>query len=96
MSAPDRVAAPRADGSPADRAAVEHVRTEIPGTVLRVEVAVGDAVDRGDAVALLESMKMEIPVLAGRAGTIDEVLVRTGDAVPTDHVIATVVERAAP
>jgi acetyl-CoA carboxylase biotin carboxyl carrier protein len=67
------------------------IRTEIPGTVLRLEVAAGDTVAEGDAVALLESMKMEIPVLAERAGTIGEVLVSTGDAIPADHMIATMV-----
>lgn len=67
------------------------IRTEIPGIVLRLEVAAGDTVTEGDAVALLESMKMEIPVLAEHGGTIGEVLVSDGDAVPADHVIATVV-----
>ena len=73
------------------------IRTEIPGTVLRLDVSAGDAVARGDVVALLESMKMEIPVLAERAGTIGAVLVSAGEAIPTDHVIATIVDlRAEP
>ncbi len=65
--------------------------SEIPGTVLRLEVAAGDPVAAGDAVALLESMKMEIPVLVDRAGTIAEVLVANGEAVAADRAIAILV-----
>ena len=49
--------------------------------VLVVEVAVGDAVDIGDIVVLLESMKMEIPVMAEAAGTVTAVKVAAGDVV---------------
>ncbi|MEQ3550167.1 biotin/lipoyl-binding carrier protein [Pseudonocardia nematodicida] len=63
------------------------VRSELPGTVLTVAVAPGDRVDAGDEVCLLESMKMEIPVLAPAAGTVTRVLVRPGDAVATGAVV---------
>ncbi len=69
------------------------VRTEIPGTVLRVGVAAGDVVARGDEVALLESMKMEIPVLTEIAGTVVSVAVKEGDVVQGGDLIA-VIERA--
>ena len=49
--------------------------------VLVVEVAVDDAADIGDTVVLLESMKMEIPVIAEVAGTVTAVKVAAGDVV---------------
>lgn len=59
----------------------EDVRAELPAKVWRVSVAVGDAVAEGDTVVILESMKMEIPVLAESAGTVDSVAVTEGDDV---------------
>jgi acetyl-CoA carboxylase biotin carboxyl carrier protein len=49
--------------------------------VMTVEVEVGDAVAADDAVVVLESMKMEIPVLAEVAGVISDILVSVGDVV---------------
>jgi biotin carboxyl carrier protein len=57
------------------------VRSEIAGSVWKIEVAVGDIVAEEDALITLESMKMEIPLLAPRAGTVTEILVQEGDAV---------------
>ncbi|MGJ3507470.1 biotin/lipoyl-binding carrier protein [Enemella sp. A6] len=57
------------------------VVAEIVASVLSVEVAVGDRVEPTDEVVLLESMKMEIPVLAGVEGTVTEVVVGVGDVV---------------
>lgn len=57
------------------------VLAEIVASVLSVDVAVGDRVEPTDEVVLLESMKMEIPVLAGATGTVTEVVVGTGDVV---------------
>jgi acetyl-CoA carboxylase biotin carboxyl carrier protein len=57
------------------------VDAHITGTVWKLEVAVGDAVEEGDEVAILESMKMEMPVEAEAAGTVQELLVAEGDAV---------------
>jgi biotin carboxyl carrier protein len=64
------------------------IRTEIPGTVLEVTVVVGDRVQAGGVVALLESMKMEIPVIAEAAGTVTRVAVAEGDTVQLGDVIA--------
>lgn len=64
----------------ADRSA--HVVTaELVASVLTVEVAVGDRVGGTDPVVVLESMKMEIPVLAERAGVVRELVVAAGDVV---------------
>jgi acetyl-CoA carboxylase biotin carboxyl carrier protein len=51
------------------------------GTVWKIVKVVGDTVDYGDTVAILESMKMEIPVEADSAGTITKILVAEGDVV---------------
>jgi len=53
----------------------EDVRAEIVASVLEVVVSEGDQIGAGDTVVLLESMKMEIPVLAEAAGTVTEVKV---------------------
>lgn len=57
------------------------VVAELVAAVLSIEVQVGDQVAADDAVVLLESMKMEIPVLAEVAGTVAEILVSAGDVV---------------
>jgi acetyl-CoA carboxylase biotin carboxyl carrier protein len=56
-------------------------------SVLTVAVAPGDEVDVGDTVMLLESMKMEIPVLAERPGTVHEVKVVAGDVIQEGDVL---------
>jgi acetyl-CoA carboxylase biotin carboxyl carrier protein len=60
---------------------VPEVEAHITGTVWKIEVAVGDRVDEGDTVAILESMKMEMPVEAEDAGTVKEILCQEGQAV---------------
>jgi acetyl-CoA carboxylase biotin carboxyl carrier protein len=57
------------------------VEAHITGTVWKIEVKVGDNVDEGDTVVILESMKMEMPVEAEDAGTVSEVLCEEGQAV---------------
>jgi acetyl-CoA carboxylase biotin carboxyl carrier protein len=61
--------------------AMPNVDAHITGTVWKVEVAVGDAVQEGDTVVVLESMKMEMPVEAEDEGTVKEVLVEEGQSV---------------
>lgn len=57
------------------------VVAELVAAVLKVEVGVGDQVAADDEVVILESMKMEIPVLAEVAGRVSEVIVSDGDVV---------------
>jgi acetyl-CoA carboxylase biotin carboxyl carrier protein len=57
------------------------VEAHITGTVWKVEVAVGDHVEEGDTVLILESMKMEMPVEAEDEGTVKAILVEEGQAV---------------
>jgi biotin carboxyl carrier protein len=62
------------------------VRSEIAGSVWKIEVAVGDQVAEDDPLVVLESMKMEIPLLAPRAGTVKEILVKEGEPVAEGDV----------
>ena len=57
------------------------VNAHITGTVWKIEVKVGDAVAEGQAVVILESMKMEMPVEAPAAGVVTAILVKEGAAV---------------
>jgi acetyl-CoA carboxylase biotin carboxyl carrier protein len=61
--------------------AVAQVEAHITGTVWKVEVAVGDTIEEGDTVVILESMKMEMPVEAEDEGTVTAILVEEGQAV---------------
>ncbi len=65
-----------------------NVLAQITGTVWKIEVKAGQAVQAGDFIAILESMKMEIPVEAPAAGTVAEIKVKEGDAVQEGAVIA--------
>jgi acetyl-CoA carboxylase biotin carboxyl carrier protein len=60
---------------------VAQIEAHITGTVWKVEVAVGDRVDEGDTVVILESMKMEMPVEAEDEGTVKAILVEEGQSV---------------
>jgi acetyl-CoA carboxylase biotin carboxyl carrier protein len=60
---------------------VAQVEAHITGTVWKIEVAVGDRVEEGDTVLILESMKMEMPVEAEDEGTVTEIRVSEGQAV---------------
>ena len=72
------------------------VVAEMVANVMKVAVATGDRVDVGDAVVLLESMKMEIPVLTEVAGTVSAVKVGEGDVVQEGDVLLSIALRARP
>ena len=57
------------------------IKSPMAGTVWKVTKALGEAVDYGDTVVILESMKMEIPVEADSSGTVVKILVAEGDVV---------------
>ena len=63
------------------------VEAHITGTVWKIEVSVGDEVDEGDTVAILESMKMEMPVEAEDAGTVSAIKVEEGQSVQEGDVL---------
>jgi len=66
------------------------VRAEITANVWQVHVETGQAVAEGDTLAILESMKMEIPVEAPVAGTVTAVHVKPDDQVQEGDLIATI------
>ena len=66
------------------------VRAEMVANVWKVVVAEGDSVSDGDTLVILESMKMEIPVLAEGDGTVSSLAVSEGDVVQEGDVIAVI------
>ena len=69
------------------------ISAELVANVGVVSVAVGDTVGPTDTLVILESMKMEIPVLAEVSGTVVEVAVAAGDSIREGDVIAIIEER---
>ncbi len=63
------------------------IKSPMAGSVWKIMKAVGDVVDYGDTILILESMKMEIPVEADSAGTIVKFLVAEGDVVDDAAVL---------
>ncbi|HLI59681.1 MAG TPA: biotin carboxylase N-terminal domain-containing protein [Solirubrobacteraceae bacterium] len=70
------------------------LRAPMPGQVLQVLAAVGDAVNGGDPIVVIESMKMELTLAAPDDGTLAELTVGPGDAVVLDQPLARVESRA--
>ena len=95
-SAPRKVAAPVAAPkavapAPAASTGAGSIKIEAgaAGKVFKLEKKVGDKVEKGDAVLILEAMKMEIPVVAPEAGTVASIDVAVGDAVEAGTLLAT-------
>jgi acetyl-CoA carboxylase biotin carboxyl carrier protein len=80
LGAPDRVDSPW-------EIEVAQVEAHITGTVWKIECAVGDTIEEGDTVAILESMKMEMPVEAEDSGTVVEIRCEEGQAVNEGEVL---------
>lgn len=84
-------AAPAAAAAPAASAGAGSIKIEAgaAGKVFKIEKKVGDAVKKGDAVLVLEIMKMETPVVAPEDGTVASIDVAVGDAVESGALLAT-------
>ena len=78
-------AAPKAAGG----AGSIKVEAGAAGKVFKLEKKVGDAVKKGDAVVIIEAMKMEIPVVAPEDGTVASIDVAVGDMIEAGAVLAT-------
>ena len=90
--APAAVPAPvQAPAAPAPQAASGSidVTASLPGKVFKIEAAAGQAVKAGDAILILEAMKMEVPVVAPQDGTVASINVSVGDAVEAGTLLAT-------
>ena len=68
--------------------AQEKVEVPITGKIISVEVKVGQAVKEGDTICILESMKMENPILAPVDGTVTEVRIKEDQVVKSGDIIA--------
>ncbi|MBX9697828.1 MAG: biotin/lipoyl-binding carrier protein [Acetobacteraceae bacterium] len=66
------------------------VKSEIAGSVWKILKQPGEAVEEEEAVILLESMKMEIPVMAPRTGTVAEIRVAEGEMVAEGDVVVVI------
>ena len=86
-------AAPKAASKAAPKAAAGSgsikVEAGAAGKVFKIEASVGQKVSRGDAVLIVEAMKMEIPVVAPEDGTVASIDVAVGDAVEAGQTLAT-------
>ena len=84
-------AAPKAPAAPKASGAAGSIKVEAgaAGIIFKVEASVGQAVKKGDAVIILEAMKMEIPVVAPEDGTVASIDVAVGDTVEAGAVLAT-------
>ena len=94
-------AAPKAPAAPAPKAAPApaapkaagagriQVKAGAAGKVYQIPTSVGQSVQPGDTVVVIEAMKMEIPVVAPEAGTIASIDVQVGDSIEAGAVLAT-------
>ena len=87
-AAPAPAAAPKA-AAPAGGAGSVKIEAGAAGKVFKIEASVGQAVKKGDAVLVLEIMKMETPVVAPQDGTVASINVNVGDMVEAGALLAT-------
>ena len=81
-------AAPAAPKAAAGAGSIQ-VKAGAAGKVFKIEASVGQSVQAGDTVVIIEAMKMEIPVVAPEAGTVASIDVAVGDAIESGAVLAT-------
>ena len=79
-----------APAAPAAPAGGTEVKAPMPGTVLSIKVAVGQAVKKGDDLIMIEAMKMEQAIKSPADGTVASINVAQGDTVETDQVVAVI------
>lgn len=64
------------------------IKTEITGNIWKIVAQVGDRLSESDPIIIMESMKMEIPIMASEDGRLHEILVAEGDTVAEGSVVA--------
>ena len=87
--APAAAPAPKAEPKAAAPVAADgiKVKSPLPGSVIKVVVAEGQAIKKGDTLLVLESMKMENPIMAEQDGTVKQIVVAAGQNVMQDDVL---------
>lgn len=89
VAAPAPQAAPAAAPKATGNAGSVKIESPMPGNVLKINVKVGDTVAEGQAVAVLEAMKMENDIVSPSAGTVASINVSVGDSIDTGAVLVT-------
>ena len=89
VAAPAAPAASAPKAAPAGNAGAVAVKAPMPGTIMKVNVAPGQAVKKGDVLCVLEAMKMENDISAPQDGVVASVNVQKGASVQTDEVLVT-------
>lgn len=89
-SAPVQTAAPLQAAPAAAAVSGTSVKSPMSGTILDVKVSVGDTVAEGQAIMILEAMKMENDIVAPKAGKVAAINVKKGDSVNIDDVLASI------
>jgi len=79
---------PKINRKKCGKMAIIDVKSEIAGKVWKIEAEIGQSLDEDDAIIILESMKMEIPVDVPEDGKLLEILVKEGDTVAEGQIIA--------
>ena len=82
-------AAPKAAPAAAGKAGAVAIKAPMPGTLIKVNVKVGDSVKKGDVLCVLEAMKMENDIMAPQDGVVASVEANQGASVATDAVVVT-------
>ena len=76
------------ESKPKPAAGLSKIEAPLPGTMFKINVKAGDEVKKGQAIMILEAMKMENNILAEKDGVINKVLVSEGDAVLQGDILA--------
>ena len=89
-AAPKAAKAAAKTAAPAGAAGKYRVEAGAAGKVFKVEASVGQAVKKGDAIVIVEAMKMEIPMVAPEDGTVVSIDCHVGDPVEAGTLLATI------